>query len=45
MKLWERVEETSLRREVSICEKQYDFMPKKEHYEIWFDFILFYMDR
>ena len=29
MKLWERVVEARLRAEVSICEQQYGFMPKK----------------
>ena len=29
MKLWERVVEARLRTEVSICEQQYGFMPKK----------------
>ena len=29
MKLWERVVETRLRAEVSICEQQYGFMPRK----------------
>ncbi|KAG7470479.1 hypothetical protein JOB18_047048 [Solea senegalensis] len=29
MKLWERVAETRLRAEVSICEQQYGFMPRK----------------
>ena len=32
MKLWERVIEASLRREVTINEQQYGFMPKKKHY-------------
>ncbi|KAM8881452.1 uncharacterized protein ACB058_001631 [Synchiropus picturatus] len=29
MKLWERVVESTLRTEVSICEQQFCFMPKK----------------
>jgi hypothetical protein len=29
MKLWERIVEARLRREVRICEQQYGFMPKK----------------
>ncbi|KAI5625807.1 breast cancer metastasis-suppressor 1-like protein-A isoform X1, partial [Silurus asotus] len=29
MKLWERVVETRLREEVTICEQQYGFMPRK----------------
>ena len=29
MKLWERVVETRLRKEVEICKQQYGFMPKK----------------
>ena len=29
MKLWERVVETRLRKEVEICEQQYGFMSRK----------------
>ncbi|KAK3508769.1 hypothetical protein QTP70_006027 [Hemibagrus guttatus] len=29
MKVWERVEEARLRKEVEICEQQYGFMPRK----------------
>ena len=32
MKLWERVMEDILRTEVSTCEHQYGFMPKKEYF-------------
>ena len=32
MKLWERVVEARLRREVTISEQQYGFMCKKDHY-------------
>ena len=36
MKLWERVVEARLRAEVSICEQQYGFMPKKSTTEAVF---------
>ena len=36
IKIWERVVEVMLRKEVMICEQQYDFMPRKRTAEAMF---------